>query len=347
MIPSGLKDAWSEAGGLIDSGDYQESLVRLRSAWTEHGDKADHANTWTLVGDAKQALAEQSEPVNKKMLREALNAYQSALKKDAKHRDARRASNALQAKMDGMGIRTSGLPKLVDDGTPTLYGMVAIVVVGMLLLTSIKYMPEIKAALGLTAEDSDDWDATLVLDLYPEAAPKTVESFKNHAQNGRFDGIAFHRIIDGFMVQGGDIENGAYPLTENSAAGTGGYSAIWYGQGNQDDMTTWTMPDEFHPNYVHGPGILSMANSGANTGGSQFFIVDKDSTPSHLDNVHTVFGKVNDDSSYLGSQIDGITLVDKLSEVPTSSGDQPDDPPYIHSIEIDGDVAKMHLILPA
>lgn len=347
MIPPGLKDAWAAAEKQVDGGDYDEALLTMREAWSEYGTDADHANTWSIVGDAKQAIAEADQPTNRKMLREAHKAYQSALKKDPKHRNARRASNALQAKMDGLGMSSSTLPKLIDDGTPTLWGMVAILVVGMLLLTSIKFMPEIKQAIGLANESSDDWDATLVFDLYPEAAPKTVESFKDHAQNGRYDNIAFHRVIDGFMVQGGDIECGEYPLTDSTCnAGTGGYSAIWYGQGSESDMTTWTMPDEFDIGYRHAPGILAMANSGANTGGSQFYIVDKDSTPSHLDDKHSVFGIVTDDSTYLGSQIDGLELVDKISLVEKDEGDRPLDPPYIHSIEIVGNQALMHIIMP-
>ena len=361
MIPSGLKGAWESAEKQIDAGEYDDALKTLRESWSEHGDKANHANTWTLVGDAKQALADGSSPANRKMLREASKAYQSALKKDPKHRDARRASNALQAKMDGLGIRTSSLPKLIDDGTPTIYGLFSIMLVGMLILTSIKYMPEIKAALHLTSEESSDWDATLAIELDSQAAPKTVDSFKDHARNSRYDGIAFHRVIDGFMVQGGDIENGAYPLTVGGA-GSGGYSAIWYGQGDQNDITTWTIPDEFDcaetsegsgqwVGTCHAPGALSMANSGPNTGGSQFFIVDKDSTPSHLNGAHTIFGLVTDDSTYLGSGIGGIELVDKISLVPTIGGgggdaDKPLSPPYIHSIEIDGNMAYMHLIIP-
>ena len=230
----------------------------------------------------------------------------------------------------------------------------------MLLLTSIKYMPEIKAALHLTSEESSDWDATLAIELYPDAAPKTVDSFKDHSRNGRYDGIAFHRVIDGFMVQGGDISCSAYPLTQSSTScnpGTGGYSAMWYGQGDQNDMTTWTMPDEFDcaetsqgsgqwVGTCHAPGMLAMANSGPNTGGSQFYLVDKDSTPSHLNGKHSVFGMATDDSTYLGSDIGGIELIERMSVLPTDEGDRPLSPPYIHSIEIDGNIAYMHLIFP-
>jgi len=364
MIPSALKETWEEAEKQIDAAENEAALETLRAAWAEHGDTADHANTWKLVGDAKQALGESRQPINRKMLREASNAYQSALKKDAKHRDARRAANALRAKMDGLGIRSSSLPKLIDDGTPTIYGMMAILVIGMLLLTSIKYMPEIKNALHITSESSDDWDATLAIELYPTAAPKTVDSFKDHARNGRYEGIAFHRVIDGFMVQGGDISCGTQPLgSADCSAGTGGYSGIWYGQGQEGDMTTWAMPDEFDCTETpegsgqwvgtcHAPGMLAMANSGPDTGGSQFYLVDKDSTPSHLNGKHAVFGMATDASTYLGSSIGGIELVDLLSKVPTVGGqaqnaDQPLNAPYIHSIDIDGDIAYMRLIIPS
>ncbi len=352
MVPEGLKQAWDEAQSQIDEGEFDTALETLRGAWNDHGDAANHAKTWRLVGDAKQDKALADETVNRKLLREAHNAYEKALKIDPKNREARRHDNALLTKMDGMGIRSSSLPKLVDDGTPTIYGMIAIVVVGMMLLTSIKYLPEIKHALGLTSEDSTDWDATLTIELYSSAAPKAVDSFKAHAEEGRYTGIAFHRVIDGFMVQGGDIECGEYPLgTSSCGAGTGGYSAIYYGQGSEGDMTSWTMPDEFDSSKRHAPGILAMANSGPNTGGSQFYFVDKDSTPSHLDGPneqgggHTVFGMAIS-GTYLGSDITGIDLIDKISQVETDAQDRPVSPPYIHSIDIEGDIAHMHLIFP-
>jgi len=267
MIPSALKDTWEEVEKQIDAGENDAALETLRAAWAEHGDTANHANTWKLVGDAKQALGESSQPINRKMLRDAGKAYQSALQKDAKHRDARRASNALRAKMDGLGIRSSPLPKLIDDGTPTIYGMISILVVGMLLLTSIKFMPEIKQALGLVQESTDDWDATLAIELYPSAAPKTIDSFKDHAHNGRYEGIAFHRVIDGFMVQGGDP----------TGTGSGGPGYMF-----EDEVNNGLKFDK--------PGLLAMANAGPGTNGSQFFITHVP-TP-HLTGNHTIFGEV-------------------------------------------------------
>ncbi|KXZ54623.1 hypothetical protein GPECTOR_4g688 [Gonium pectorale] len=106
--------------------------------------------------------------------------------------------------------------------------------------------------------------------LFPDECPRTIENFTTHARNGYYDGVLFHRVIKGFMIQTGD------PLGD----GTGGES-IWGGE----------FEDEFHKALRHDrPGILSMANAGPNTNGSQFFITTVP-TP-WLDNKHTVFGRV-------------------------------------------------------
>ena len=107
------------------------------------------------------------------------------------------------------------------------------------------------------------------VELYADRAPRTVENFVNLARSGFYDGTTFHRVIGGFMAQGGDP----------TGTGTGG-------PGYQFD-------DEFHPALRHdSSGILSMANAGPGTNGSQFFITHGP-TP-HLDNRHSVFGKVTE-----------------------------------------------------
>ncbi|QFT90394.1 Putative peptidyl-prolyl cis-trans isomerase [Bacillus sp. THAF10] len=158
----------------------------------------------------------------------------------------------------------------------------------------------------------------IVVNLYPDAAPKAVENFITHAENGYYDGLIFHRVIQDFMIQGGDPKGD----------GTGGES-IW-GE---------PFEDEFDRNMLHFKGALSMANSGPNTNGSQFFIVhasevsedildsmieakyptevidlykEHGGTP-HLDFRHTVFGQV----------VEGMDIVDEIAQVKKGSADKP------------------------
>lgn len=107
----------------------------------------------------------------------------------------------------------------------------------------------------------------IVAELYADKAPQTVNNFVFLAREGYYDGVTFHRVIKGFMAQGGD--------PTGSGRGGPGY----------------TFADEFDPSLRHdGPGVISMANAGPGTNGSQFFVTHG-STP-HLDDRHTVFGKV-------------------------------------------------------
>jgi peptidyl-prolyl cis-trans isomerase B (cyclophilin B) len=107
----------------------------------------------------------------------------------------------------------------------------------------------------------------IVLELYPEHAPKTVNNFVFLVQEGFYDGVAFHRVIDNFVIQGGDP----------TGTGRGGPG--------------YRFEDETRGNPLkHETGVISMANAGPNTNGSQFFITH--SPQAHLDGKHTVFGKV-------------------------------------------------------
>lgn len=127
-------------------------------------------------------------------------------------------------------------------------------------------------AMGIDAKKK--YQATLVMDkgdivieLFADKAPRTVNNFVFLAREGFYDGVTFHRVIPGFMAQGGDP----------TGTGTGGPG--------------YKFADEFHPALKHdGPGVLSMANAGPNTNGSQFFITYA-ATP-HLDGKHSVFGRV-------------------------------------------------------
>lgn len=161
-------------------------------------------------------------------------------------------------------------------------------------------------------------EGKITFKLFPEYAPKTVENFVTHAKNSYYEGVIFHRVIEDFMIQGGDP----------TGTGMGGESI--FGS---------TFEDEFSPNLFNFRGALSMANAGPNTNGSQFFIVQNrhfnedfkgemeragypkevidyyaanGGTP-WLDFRHTVFGQV----------IDGWEVVDRIASLPTGAQDRP------------------------
>jgi peptidyl-prolyl cis-trans isomerase B (cyclophilin B) len=141
-------------------------------------------------------------------------------------------------------------------------------------------------------------EGDITFDLFPDAAPKTVENFVKLATDGFYDGLTFHRIIKDFMIQGGCPEG----------TGTGGPG--------------YTFEDEFNEHKVV-RGALAMANAGPNTNGSQFFIVTTDAAP-WLDGKHTVFGTV----------VDGMDVVDKLEGLKTDGMDRPVDGALIEQVVI-------------
>jgi peptidyl-prolyl cis-trans isomerase B (cyclophilin B) len=139
------------------------------------------------------------------------------------------------------------------------------------------------------------------VDLFDDDAPKTVENFSKLARDGFYDGVVFHRVIEDFMIQGGDP----------TGTGTGGPG--------------YTFEDEINPHKVE-RGALAMANAGPNTNGSQFFIVTTASAP-WLDGKHTVFGKVTD----------GMDVVDEISRVQTDANDKPRERVTIERVEFSED----------
>jgi peptidyl-prolyl cis-trans isomerase B (cyclophilin B) len=121
---------------------------------------------------------------------------------------------------------------------------------------------------------------TFTVELYPEDAPKTVENFTTLISEGFYDGIAFHRIIPEFVVQGGDPLTKELPI-DHPRIGTGGPE-------HKIKCETKGNPR------THEVGALSMAHAGKDTGASQFFIVLNENNTRHLNGVHTVFGKVSE-----------------------------------------------------
>lgn len=146
----------------------------------------------------------------------------------------------------------------------------------------------------------------VTIELFTKEAPVTAGNFLALAQKDFYDGVKFHRVIDGFMIQGGD------PLSKDDTM-----SARW-GTGGPG----YAIEDEFAPGLTNVRGTLSMANSGPNTGGSQFFINTVDNN--FLDNKHAVFGRVTL----------GMDVVDAISKTQTGANDRPVEPVVITDIEV-------------
>lgn len=142
--------------------------------------------------------------------------------------------------------------------------------------------------------------------LYTKEAPETAKNFIELSKSGKYDNTLFHRVIDCFMIQGGDFEN---------RNGTGGYS--YKGPGT-------VIKDEFGPSLKNVRGAVSMANSGPNTGGSQFFIVQADHGTPWLDGKHAVFGFV----------YEGMGNVDKIAKVKKGGSDRPKEDVVIEKVTI-------------
>lgn len=149
-------------------------------------------------------------------------------------------------------------------------------------------------------------EGNITIEFFDTDAPETVANFTKLAKEGFYDGTKFHRVIKGFMVQGGD------PLTKDDAMmsrwGTGGPG--------------YQFADEIHANNENVIGTISMANSGPDTNGSQFFINTADNH--FLDQKHTVFGQV----------IEGIDVVVKIQESPTGPADRPIKPVIIQQVSV-------------
>src|SRR4051794_20721822 len=139
---------------------------------------------------------------------------------------------------------------------------------------------------------------TIRIELFDDDAPNTVANFRKLAGDGFYDGVIFHRVIPDFMIQGGDP----------TGTGTGGPGYKFDDEANDHRVVR---------------GSLAMANAGPNTNGSQFFIVTAEATP-WLDGKHTVFGRV----------VEGMDVVDAISNVDRDARDKPREPVTIESVEL-------------
>ena len=148
----------------------------------------------------------------------------------------------------------------------------------------------------------------MIVEFYADVAPMHVESFVALANEKYFDGTTFHRVIPDFVIQGGDPNS---KLENRSLHGTGGRAGKFFGIGDENDSSTWLIPQEFN-SIPHEKGVLSMARTNdPNSASSQFFVCHGD--PSFLDNNYTVFGKV----------IQGLEVIDSIANVEKDMNDNP------------------------
>lgn len=174
----------------------------------------------------------------------------------------------------------------------------------------------------------------ITIKLFPKYAPLTVENFLTHAKKGYYDGLLFHRVISDFMIQSGDPKGN----------GTGGES-IWKGKDKKIDSGNG-FANEISPYLYNIRGALAMANAGANTNGSQFFInqnpadqssqLSSDSYPKAIIDAYTEGGNPSLDKNYtvFGQVIDGMDIVDAISKADTDSNDKPTSDITITKIDI-------------
>ncbi len=147
---------------------------------------------------------------------------------------------------------------------------------------------------------------TIELELFDQLKPNTVANFVKLAKEGYYDGVKFHRVIKGFMIQGGD------PLTKDDSQ-----SFAW-GTGGPGYMFN----DEIGSENSNARGTISMANAGPNTNGSQFFINVNDNN--FLDPKHTAFGKV----------VSGMDVVEAIENIAVGAGDRPVEAVVIEGVEL-------------
>ncbi len=315
MAEENMSESWQKAEKLIAKGKAEGALLELR----EIDANGTHPTTLRIAGEATWAIAKNNR--NKSEYRKAASLLKESVKNAPNDKKSNASYNNLLNEMQDLGFSETTFPRLVNDGTPTFAGMVAmgmalvLVLAGITLANTEQTITATEAYLNVTWTDASGefHNEVITIELNPDLAPIHVENFVLNADNGNYDGTNFHRVIDNFMIQGGDFTNGD---------GTGGHAAKWFGYCNGQEAASsstcaekdWSIPDEASNGLKHTAGALSMAKTGnPNTGGSQFFIVPSDSNPSHLDGVHTVFGYVTD----------GLEHVDSISNSPTGDGDLP------------------------
>ena len=341
-IPAELQKAWDEATELLEvKNDPEGALEALRSAWGSIDNEAQRAKTLSLAADAGTELGVIDKRNQKSHWQKAYKNYNKSLSIDPKNKETRRNMNKLASMMDEQAISLCLGLQMFDQGNPTPLGLLVMVLSMAAFLVSIKLVSDFlddgsNPVVALEVQyvlNGQSVTGEIEVEMYRDEAPMHVESFLTHVENFQYDGVQFHRVIDNFMIQGGDIEN---------MGGSGGYAAHYYGYCNGESIPQesdcrqkedYTIPHEHENGLKHTVGAFAAAHAGLNTDGSQFYIVPTDGSASHLDweagkdcttsSCHTVYGYV----------ISGLEHVDAISNLETQN-DSPVDPVRIISARI-------------
>tara|TARA_B100000965_G_scaffold168655_1_gene140651 strand:- start:3308 stop:4390 length:1083 start_codon:yes stop_codon:yes gene_type:complete len=355
-IPSELQKAWDDAAQLLgEKNDPEGALEALRSAWGSIENEAQRAKTLALAADASTELGIIDQRSQKSHWQKAYKNYTKSLSIDPKNKEIRRNMNKLASMMDENAISLGLGFQMFDQGNPTPLGLLAMVFSMAALLVSVKLVSEFlddenNPVVALEVQytvDGQSVTGEIQIELYEDDAPMHVESFLTHAENFQYDGVQFHRVINDFMIQGGDIQN---------MGGSGGYAAHYYGYCNGvqtpesecRQKEDYTIPFEHENGLKHTAGAIAAAHAGQNTDGSQFYIVPSDGTADFLDYdefpAKDCWGDLtpndkNDDGSchtVFGYVISGMEHVDAISHVetvnPMQNDDRPVDPVRILSV---------------
>lgn len=309
------KTVWTKAEKLITKGKPEGALLALR----EVDASGSHPTTLRLAGDATYKIAQRTG--SKSEYRKAASLLRDSVKMNPKDKNSNTSYNNVLNEMQDKGISESAIPRLMNDGTPTVAGIFAFVASFIILLAGLGVIAQPKAVsvgdvvMELTWTDTEGafHEGTIWIQLYEEATPMHAESFRANTDAGRYDSTIFHRIVDGFMIQGGDFEN---------RDGTGGHAGKYFGYCAstgfsestecENQMTDWVVPAEFGE--THNPGVIAAARSSSdNSAGSQFYLVDSTGAYS-LDDQYTAFGFAYK-GLIDGEETTGVEVIDQISQV--------------------------------
>ena len=309
--------AWKEAEALLAKGKSAGVLEVLR----EVDPGGEHGTTLRLAGQALHMQASKSG--SKREFRKSAKLLLDAVQKNPRDKAANSAYNQLRNEMQERSISERVIPRMTNNGTPTPAGIFALVASLLIILAGLNSIQnsgssgslegDVILEVSWTDRDGVSHVGKIWLEFYDADTPMHAESFRANVDSGRYDGIPFHRIVDNFMIQGGDFVN---------KAGTGGYAGAYFGyckSGNfeqtddcEDDQTQWVVPAEF--GQTHQAGVIAAARSThENSHGSQFYLVDSVGATT-LDGSYTAFG-IAYDGEIDGKSTTGIEVINAISQV--------------------------------